>query len=457
MMKVLHVSLGLPPLRTGGLTRYCTELMEAQMAVGDEVCLLYPGHFLPGDMRIEQRKWKNITTFEIVNPLPVALTYGVAGALDYMVPCDKGVYEGLLSVVKPDVVHVHSTMGIHREFFEIAKEMGIPLVYTTHDYYLVCPRCTFINSRGFPCTYGASGSLCARCNTTIGMTLNKSKIMQSHVYARLKRSKLVRMVGSVVKRKMSSDNLCNVGTETTDILDVDVATQEAYSNLLSYNVSIAKLFDVLICNSTSTQTRFQTYLPNAKTFYLPITHGGLKHLGMSCKVFATERPLAIGYFGGYKAYKGFDVLMAASALLEAAGIDYELHLYGGDYPAIFETPNHIIEGTVDSSQVQTTMSGLDLIVVPSIWPETFGFIVLEAICAGVPVICSDIVGASDLVAPEYTFESGNSQKLFECIVHLQKSGRVLVGLPNDYPISMDEQVERLAHIYSAHMSGAPNE
>ena len=39
----------------------------------------------------------------------------------------------------------------------------------------------------------------------------------------------------------------------------------------------------------------------------------------------------------------------------------------------------------------------DLLVVPSRWPETFGFIVLEALCRGVPVLCSDLVGSQDLL------------------------------------------------------------
>lgn len=40
---------------------------------------------------------------------------------------------------------------------------------------------------------------------------------------------------------------------------------------------------------------------------------------------------------------------------------------------------------------------MDVLVVPSIWKETFGFVVLEALSYGVPVIVSDNVGAKDVV------------------------------------------------------------
>lgn len=44
-MRILHLSLGLPPFRTGGLNRYCADLMQQQVEDGQDVLLLYPGEF----------------------------------------------------------------------------------------------------------------------------------------------------------------------------------------------------------------------------------------------------------------------------------------------------------------------------------------------------------------------------------------------------------------------------
>lgn len=41
---------------------------------------------------------------------------------------------------------------------------------------------------------------------------------------------------------------------------------------------------------------------------------------------------------------------------------------------------------------------MDVLIVPSIWKETFSLITLEALSYGVPVIVSDNVGAKDLVS-----------------------------------------------------------
>ena len=50
------------------------------------------------------------------------------------------------------------------------------------------------------------------------------------------------------------------------------------------------------------------------------------------------------------------------------------------------------------ANLEQIMSEADVLVAPSVWYETFGFTVLEALSYGVPVIVSDHVGAKDIVA-----------------------------------------------------------
>ena len=50
-MRILHYSLGLPPYRSGGLTKYCTDLMIEQAKSDNQILLMFPGHmnFVKGD------------------------------------------------------------------------------------------------------------------------------------------------------------------------------------------------------------------------------------------------------------------------------------------------------------------------------------------------------------------------------------------------------------------------
>ena len=69
----------------------------------------------------------------------------------------------MLDEVKPDVLHVHTLMGLPLEYLQIVHDRGIRIVYTSHDYFGLCPKVNFINQDGEVCL-GASAERCAVCN-----------------------------------------------------------------------------------------------------------------------------------------------------------------------------------------------------------------------------------------------------------------------------------------------------
>ena len=42
-MRILHYGLGFPPYRTGGMTKFCMDIMAEQRNIGHDVALLWPG------------------------------------------------------------------------------------------------------------------------------------------------------------------------------------------------------------------------------------------------------------------------------------------------------------------------------------------------------------------------------------------------------------------------------
>jgi glycosyltransferase involved in cell wall biosynthesis len=58
----------------------------------------------------------------------------------------------LLSAERPDVVHTNNLPGITTAIWEICRRLGIPVVHTVHDYYLLCPRVTLLRRDGSPCS-----------------------------------------------------------------------------------------------------------------------------------------------------------------------------------------------------------------------------------------------------------------------------------------------------------------
>lgn len=167
-MTILHYTLGFSPYRSGGLVKYAMDLMLAQKRLGCSVIALYPGgtSFTHRKCWVHQDKeYNGITTFELSNSMPVPLMYGIkdvdretsSQGLDIVS------FKQMLDTVNPDVFHVHTLMGLPLEYLQEAHDRGIRIVYTSHDYFGLCPKVNFINQNGEVCL-GASCERCEVCN-----------------------------------------------------------------------------------------------------------------------------------------------------------------------------------------------------------------------------------------------------------------------------------------------------
>jgi glycosyltransferase involved in cell wall biosynthesis len=126
-----------------------------------------------------------------------------------------------------------------------------------------------------------------------------------------------------------------------------------------------------------------------------------------------------GYLGILSPNKGLELLAAGWKLSGPGGAT--LRMAGtGDPP--YERALRVLYqdtaewcGWVDSRHF---LEGIDFLIVPSIWNEPFGRIVVEAFAAGIPVVASAGGGIPELVAEErngFLFETGNAASLGEAI------------------------------------------
>lgn len=104
-------------------------------------------------------------------------------------------------------------------------------------------------------------------------------------------------------------------------------------------------------------------------------------------------------FVGMPSYhKGFDLLAASYARLLAHYHDAELHVVGD--PAVARrmmTDSRVqIHGKLSHGKLSKLLARMDCLVLPSRL-DSFGMVSIEALAAGVPVIVSDHVGASQAI------------------------------------------------------------
>ncbi len=167
VMRIVHYTLGLAPMRSGGLTKYASDLMLEQ-AKRHSVVLLSASRWSVFYKNISFKRasdWGDIRHYNIKNSLPIPLLYGVKDPRDfhsgYKITAEA--LEGFYQEVRPDALHVHTLMGLPKELLEFLKAKGVKLVFTTHDYFGICPKVNLINQDGEVCE-GPSEDRCRICN-----------------------------------------------------------------------------------------------------------------------------------------------------------------------------------------------------------------------------------------------------------------------------------------------------
>ena len=172
-MRIVHYSLGIYPHRSGGLNRYATDLIREQNKE-HKVALLYPSGYKwwKRKCRISKAYIKDgIVCYKLKNALPLSLLYGIKYPKDFVgLKISNNSFENFFNDFQPDILHIHTLMGLSEEVMQFFKERGVKLVYTSHDYFGICPKVNLINEKGILCE-GPTPERCALCNENVPSTL----------------------------------------------------------------------------------------------------------------------------------------------------------------------------------------------------------------------------------------------------------------------------------------------
>lgn len=390
-MRILHYFLGFPPYRTGGLTKYAVDLMKAQVDDGHMVYALWPGKIkiFNKETLIKKRKSiHGINNYELINPLPVPLDEGINAFDSYMKPVNDGGYISFLKEVAPDIIHFHTLMGIHKEFIETASQLKIRTVFTTHDYFGICPKVTLYRF-GEVCDYDQNCRRCIQCNRK-PLSLKKIRILQSPLYRRIKDFKIIKIFRKYHRERF----FLGEGQANSENIDIEEMS-EKYRKLRKYYIGMLEQMDCVHFTSSISEKIYSKYITPKKSVVMTITHKDIADKKRNSD-WRGSKILRITCLAPAKPFKGFQVLRKAlDEIWDSGEHDFELRVYSPvKNPAPYMRIN---ENGFRPRDLKEIFKETDVLAAPSIWYETFGFTVLEAISFGTPVIVSDHVGAKDII------------------------------------------------------------
>lgn len=184
-MKVVHYILGFPPHRSGGMTKYAIDLMKAQVELQHEVIAIYPGNFSLFSREselVKQGVQDGFKVWKLKNALPVPLLYGIKEPSLFCRERKILGFSKFLAEEKPDVFHIHTLMGIPKELIILFHNNGIKVIFTTHDYFGLCPRVNFIDSNGHICRKSNASDCMLCCKNAKGLWFLKLRNMECLAY-----------------------------------------------------------------------------------------------------------------------------------------------------------------------------------------------------------------------------------------------------------------------------------
>jgi nucleoside-diphosphate-sugar epimerase/glycosyltransferase involved in cell wall biosynthesis/MoaA/NifB/PqqE/SkfB family radical SAM enzyme len=281
----------------------------------------------------------------------------------------------VLDRVRPDVVHVGHLNHLSTSLLGEAAARGLPIVFTLHDYWLMCPRGQFMQM--FP---EDPANLWAACD---GQDDEKCA---RRCYARY----------------FSGD----LAEEATDV----AAWSDWVRRRMAHVREMVEHVDVFLAPARYLLDRFHRDfgLPAAKLRYLDYGFDRERLVGRSR---ASGEPFTFGYIGTHIPAKGIHQLIAAFGQVRG---DVRLRIYGRPRGQDTEAlkaiaaglPRHAAERVEwlpeyrNQEIVRDVFDRVDAIVVPSVWVENSPLVIHEAQGAGVPVITADAGGMAEYVHHE---------------------------------------------------------
>lgn len=436
-MKILHYLLGLPPVRAGGLVKYALDLAQGQLDCGNKIALLIPGTYEKRKNRIikiKKGKYRNLFCYQIINSLPVSGGESIRDIKDFYEQGNKEVYMSFLESIRPDVIHIHTFMGLHLSFLKAAKELNIPTLYTTHDYYGLCPVATLYRSDMTICD--GNWDNCSKCMGT-GVSTTKLVRKQTDIYRMLKKNPVYHWLEYArvilpVKQKIK-------GLLEKDVIEDGVFfanSSELLKKLKKYYQEMFRYVTFFHFNSYQTEVIFRQLLGkiNGKVLYL-----SNRCVSDRRKIYNYGKILRIGFISYDRPFKGFSILRKAlDELYESGMTNLECHVFSNIYG---EIPPYVISHKPYSEKnISKAYSNFDVLVQPSLCKETFGLTVLEALSFGIPVIISENVGAKEIVGDMGIIVRADKDGMKEVISSIYRDREILIEknrLINSWEVNFD--------------------
>lgn len=331
------------------------------------------------------------------------------------------VFINFFNKIQPDVIHVHTLMGLYSEFLEVAKKRNIKIVFTTHDYFGISPHPKFyLGEHDFvdDKNHDIWNNIRAYGSPTV-----KLRISQLSTYPLLRT-----LVKKIKKSSVSFDDVSERINWSTDI-DTD------FQKLRNYYLNMLKCVDIVHFNSSISKKVYEQFLPkmNWKVHTLTISSNNIEKSGEINLL--NKRIESIAYIGPYTKEKGFFNFLKFATEFMSKNANNKAFIMGDNVSVQYNGIKNL--GPYDRQSLIKNLEMIDLIILPSKWHEAFGLIAMEVLSTGTKVVVSKKMGVSDMIPK--SMQNSNINK-----INIENIGKEKFKV---FILSMSNHEEKIMKLY----------
>lgn len=245
----------------------------------------------------------------------------------------------IIAYFEIDIVHIHHLKNHTFDVPKVAKELGISVIYSLHDYYLFCPKTTLLDNKSTYCINERGEMKCTSC------------------------------------------------------LKAEYSFHTYFVDTWKKNVEkMLEYVDLFITPSVSTKIMFEKEFEkyfNVHQNIKVIEHGTTLNRSSNNLMKRKNMPLKVGFLGGLSPVKGSNMIY--NLINKYPSKDIEWHFIGelGDQKLNLLTLKNVFKhGAYKRVELKNILGNLniDIIMFLSPGPETFSYTLTEAWNVGIPVI-----------------------------------------------------------------------
>ena len=402
-MRILEVVHGFPPASHGGTELYARAHARALRDGGDEI-LVFAREQDPNraeyDCRTEARDGLRIV---LVNN-----TFRNTRAFEetYRNESIGAVASRVIDDFRPDAAHIHHLTGLSTTIVRSLAERRIPSVFTLHDYWLMCHRGQLLDVDYRVCD-GPGVEGCHACLPTAGgagtvgfagaMAVRTLERRLPEAPARQLRRVAERVAGMIASpgeaEKQERRRLAHMREVCAEVTHFLAPSRYMRDRFVEFGIPPERI--TLAANGTVRLKADTTY--DSPTY---VVSGFSRTVG--------GHVVRLGFLGSLMISKAPDILLEAAARLPRGSVSVDLFgaysPYHGDdryreqLEPLLQGEGIRVHGAIANEQVADALASIDVLVVPSIWPENAPLVIQEAFLAGIPVVASRIGGIPEMVS-----------------------------------------------------------